>query len=199
VHNIYTRNTDYRIWRFSGFAQSLHKYFWDSIAISSRTPPSKSFLIHQSPFHPKLHSLNHEREKYPYDSKPEKWTNKQQSFKRFVGKATILINYLQMRNIRFARMVWVELGLSYGWRSVDQFLLVSGSPFWPMTRFYPYPFSSDNHLVVLPVGRPLWRDDGSVTYSALADWLGHWGPITIHYRHIWDCVPSSSPLTTRRD
>jgi hypothetical protein len=27
----------------------------------------------------------------------------------------------------------------------------------------------------------------------------HWGPITIHYCLIWDCVPSSSPLTTRRD
>jgi hypothetical protein len=50
---------------------------------------------------------------------------------------------------------------------------------------------------VLPVGRPLWREDGSVTYNA--DWSGHWGPITIHYRLIWDCVPSSSPLTTRRD
>jgi hypothetical protein len=28
---------------------------------------------------------------------------------------------------------------------------------------------------------------------------GHWGPITIHYRLIWDCVPFTSPLTTRRD
>jgi hypothetical protein len=27
---------------------------------------------------------------------------------------------------------------------------------------------------------------------------GHWGPITIHYRLIWDCVPSSLPLTTCR-
>jgi hypothetical protein len=27
----------------------------------------------------------------------------------------------------------------------------------------------------------------------------HWGPITIHYRLIWDCVPSSSPFMTRRD
>jgi hypothetical protein len=25
----------------------------------------------------------------------------------------------------------------------------------PMTRFYPYPFRSDNCFVVLPVGRPL--------------------------------------------
>jgi hypothetical protein len=94
---------------------------------------------------------------------------------------------------------WVELSLSYGGLSVDQFDLLSGSPLGPMTRFYPYPFFSDNCFVVLPVGRPLWRKDGSVTYSAIADWSGHWGPITIHYRLIWNCVPSSSPLTTRRD
>jgi hypothetical protein len=55
-------------------------------------------------------------------------------------------------------------------------------------------FFSDNCFFVLPVGRPLWREDGSVTYSAIAEWSGHW-----HYRLIWNCVPSSSPLTTRRD
>jgi hypothetical protein len=94
---------------------------------------------------------------------------------------------------------WVELSLSYGRRSVDQFILVSGSTLGPMTRFYPYPFFSDNCFAVLPIGRRLWREDGSVTYSATADWSGHWWPITIHYRLIWDCVPSSSPLTARRD
>jgi hypothetical protein len=95
--------------------------------------------------------------------------------------------------------IWVELSLFYAGRSVDQFILVSGSPLGPMTRFYPYPFFIDNCFVVLPVGRPLWREDGSVTYSAIVDWSGHWGPITIHYCLIWDCVPSSSPLTARRD
>jgi hypothetical protein len=94
---------------------------------------------------------------------------------------------------------WVELSLPYGRQSVDQFVLVSGSPLGPMTRFCPYPFFSDNCFVVVPVGCPLWREDGSVTYSAIADWSGHWEPITIHYRLIWDCVPLSSPLTTRRD
>jgi hypothetical protein len=49
----------------------------------------------------------------------------------------------------------VELGLSYGRRSVDQFILVSGSPLGPITKFYPYPFFSDNCFVVLPVGRPV--------------------------------------------
>jgi hypothetical protein len=86
----------------------------------------------------------------------------------------------------------VELSLSCGRRSVDQFVLVSGSPLRHMTRFYPYPFFSDNCFVVLPVGCPLWREDGSVTYSAIADWSGHWGPITIHYHTL-------PPLTTRRD
>jgi hypothetical protein len=33
-------------------------------------------------------------------------------------------------------------------------------PFGTMTRFYP--FFSDNCFVVLPVGRPLWQEDGSV-------------------------------------
>jgi hypothetical protein len=114
----------------------------------------------------------------------------------------------------------VELSLSYGRRSVFQFVLVSGSPLGPMTRFYPYPFFSDNCFIVLPVGRPLWREDGSATYSATTDWSGHWGPITIcgrfphehqqyvttqlryyatDYRLAWDCVPTSSPLTTRSD
>jgi hypothetical protein len=65
---------------------------------------------------------------------------------------------------------WVEWSLSYGQRSVDQFILVSGSPLGPMTRFYPYRFFSSNCFVVFPVGRPLLREDGSVTYSAIADW-----------------------------
>jgi hypothetical protein len=103
------------------------------------------------------------------------------------------------RNQFFSLLNWVELSLSYGRQSVDQFILVSGSSLGPMTRFYYYPFFSDNCFVGLPVGRPIWREDRSVTYSAIAGWSGHWGPITIHYRLIWDCVPSSSPLTTRRD
>jgi hypothetical protein len=72
-------------------------------------------------------------------------------------------------------------------------------PFEPMTRFYPYPFFSDNCLFFLPVGLPIWQEGGSVTYRAIADWSGHWGPITIHYCLIWDCLPFSLPLTTRRD
>jgi hypothetical protein len=49
----------------------------------------------------------------------------------------------------------VQFSLSHGRRLVDQFVLVSGSPLGPMTRFYPYPFNSYNCFVFLPVGRPL--------------------------------------------
>jgi hypothetical protein len=119
-------------------------------------------------------------------------------------ETTVDANLLEFSNMTSCSLsalsgVWVELSLSYGRRPVDQFVLVSGSSLVPITRFYPYPFFSDNYFVVLPVGRPLWREDGSVTYSAIADWSGHCGPITLYYRLIWDCVPSSSPLTTRRD
>jgi hypothetical protein len=86
-----------------------------------------------------------------------------------------------------AKFPRVELSLCYGRQSVDQFVLVSGSLLGPMTRFYPYPFFSDNCFVVLPVGCPLWWEDGYVTYSAITDWSGHWGPITVYYRLIWDC------------
>jgi hypothetical protein len=106
-------------------------------------------------------------------------------------------DFMQVRLLEIL-LSWVELSSSYGRWSVDQFVLVSSSHLGPMIRFYPYPFFSDNCLVVLPVGRPLWREDGSVIYSEVADWSGHWGPITIHYRLIWDCVPFLSPLTNRR-
>jgi hypothetical protein len=53
-------------------------------------------------------------------------------------------------------------------------------------------------ILLLFLGCPLWQEDGSVTYSAIADWSGNWGPITTLYRLIWDCVPFLSPLTTRR-
>jgi hypothetical protein len=113
------------------------------------------------------------------------------------GSSTLSDISIQVENLTDVTRspVWVQLSLFYDRQSVDKFVLVSGSPLGPMTRFYPHIFFSGNCLVVLPLGRPLWREDGSVTYSAIADWSGHWG----HYRLIWDCVPSSSPLTIRRD
>jgi hypothetical protein len=74
-----------------------------------------------------------------------------------------------------------------------------GAPLWGPWPDFILIFSLVTIVFVLPAGRLLWREDGSVTYSAIADWSGHWGPITIHYHLIWDCVSSSSPLTSRRD
>jgi hypothetical protein len=82
-------------------------------------------------------------------------------------------------------------GLSCGRRSVDQFVLVSGSPLGPMTRFYLF-LSFDNYSVVLPIRRPLWREDGSVTSSAIADWPGQ------SARHLDITVSSETVFSFRR-
>jgi hypothetical protein len=63
-------------------------------------------------------------------------------------------------------------------------------PFGAHDQILSLSFLYDICLFFLPVGRPLWREDGSVTCGAIADWSGHWGLITIHHRLIWDCVPS---------
>jgi hypothetical protein len=44
---------------------------------------------------------------------------------------------------------------------------------------------------------PLWRESGSVVYSAITHWSQLY--ITVHYRLIWDCIPFLLLLTTRRD
>jgi hypothetical protein len=49
-----------------------------------------------------------------------------------------------------------------------------GLPFGAHASFFLYTFCRDDYFVVLPVGRPLWREDGSVTCSAIADWSGSW-------------------------
>jgi hypothetical protein len=58
---------------------------------------------------------------------------------------------------------------------------------WPDFTFFFF-FRLTITLMFFP-GPPLWIEDGSLSYTAIADWSGHWGPITIHYRLIWDCVP----------
>jgi hypothetical protein len=59
-------------------------------------------------------------------------------------------------------------GVEWSWicyqRSVGQYVLVVGCPLGPITSFYMF-FSSDKYLL-LHVGRPLWREDGSVFCSA---------------------------------
>jgi hypothetical protein len=52
--------------------------------------------------------------------------------------------YLIEPSLTRGRVCNLLLSLYYGRQSVDQFVLVSGSPLGPMTRFYLYPFFSDN-------------------------------------------------------
>jgi hypothetical protein len=125
---------------------------------------------------------------------------------RYITSCCSLFNCICSRRPPFHRYMvgsgFMRFSLSWSSccrrRSVDQFVLVSGSPLEPMTRFYLFSFRLTITLFFF-LGRPLWREDGSVTSSAIADWSGHWGPITTLCRLIWDCVPSSSPLTTRRN
>jgi hypothetical protein len=62
--------------------------------------------------------------------------------------------------------VSVRFGLSRGRRSVDKFVLVSGTALWPMTRFYLYPFFRNSCFVFL-VRLPLWREDRSVAVESV--------------------------------
>jgi hypothetical protein len=80
---------------------------------------------------------------------------------------TLMCSYEEAGHVNTTAMLsWVEFILrSTVSRPVH---LVSGSSLEHMTRFYPYPFFSDNCFVVLPVRRPLWREDESVI--AIADW-----------------------------
>jgi hypothetical protein len=67
---------------------------------------------------------------------------------------------------------WLELQWSWssscGRQSVDQFIWVSGLPLGPLTRFYlALLSSSDNYFTFFFRRRPLWRENGSVVYSAI--------------------------------
>jgi hypothetical protein len=57
----------------------------------------------------------------------------------------------------------------YDQRSIDQFILVSGPPLGPMTRFFISLLMSDN-CWILKAGHPLWREGGSVVFSAIIPW-----------------------------
>jgi hypothetical protein len=90
--------------------------------------------------------------------------------------------------------------LLYDWQSVShsvsQYVLVSGTPLGTMTRFY----FCQRIALLFVLGRPLWREDGSVICSAISQW---WESRRTH-KHTLLChlslwVPFPSPLTTRRD
>jgi hypothetical protein len=79
-----------------------------------------------------------------------------------------------------------------------QSALVSGLHLGPMTRFLLRSDIFGFHVV----GRPAWRENGSVIYSYNSLSLSGPSPtelMTTSYCLIWDCwVPFLSPLTVRR-
>jgi hypothetical protein len=95
--------------------------------------------------------------------------------------------------------LWVELSLSYGQRSVDQFVLVSGPPLGPWPDFILILSLVTTACFFSSCREPSLMRGWACNLQSKPDWSGHWGLISIHYRLIWDCVLSSSPLTTRRD
>jgi hypothetical protein len=62
----------------------------------------------------------------------------------------------------------VILRLTVG-QSVDQYVLVSGTPLGPMTRF-TFSFLYRKIALLFVLGCPLWREDGSVICSAIYQW-----------------------------
>jgi hypothetical protein len=60
----------------------------------------------------------------------------------------------------------LKLKLLYEWRSVSQYVLMSGTPLELMTRFYFSLFLCQKIALLFVLGRPIWRKDGSVIYSA---------------------------------
>jgi hypothetical protein len=57
--------------------------------------------------------------------------------------------------------------LLYDWRSVSQYVLVS-APLWGPWPDFTFSFLLPENCLVL--GRPLWREDGSVICSAICQW-----------------------------
>jgi hypothetical protein len=56
--------------------------------------------------------------------------------------------------------------LFYDLRSVSQYVLMSGTLLGSMTRFYFFPFFCWK-ITLFVLGHPLWREDGSVIFSAI--------------------------------
>jgi hypothetical protein len=55
-------------------------------------------------------------------------------------------------------------------QSVSQYVLVSGTPLGRKTRFYFFLFFCRKIALLFMLGRPLWREDGSVICSAICPW-----------------------------
>jgi hypothetical protein len=89
---------------------------------------------------------------------------------------------------RLSLSFWTAVQIKPSWLcdqlSVGQFILVSGTPLGPMTRFFlSLPFL--RQLLCSYLGRPLWREDGSVIcgptkgrphkLTVYCTWSARWG------------------------
>jgi hypothetical protein len=60
--------------------------------------------------------------------------------------------------------------LLYDWRSVSQYVLGVGHPFGAHDQIFLFPFFCRTVALLFVQGHPLWREDGSVTCSAICRW-----------------------------
>jgi hypothetical protein len=96
-----------------------------------------------------------------------------------------------LHSLTFEVEVTLRLTVS---QSVSQYVLVSGTPLGPMTKFFLC------RTIALLLGRPLWREDWSVICSVICQWSEsrrtHKHTFLSHLRLLG---PFPSPLTTLRD
>jgi hypothetical protein len=71
-------------------------------------------------------------------------------------------------------VIWVELSWCYDRLSVGLSVLVSDTPFGPMTGFFFFLFFCQTIALLFVLGCPLWREDGSVNCSAICQWSESW-------------------------
>jgi hypothetical protein len=74
--------------------------------------------------------------------------------------------------------------------------LCVGHCFRAHDQIFLFPFFCRTIALLFVLGRPLWREDGSVICRAICQWSE--SQMT-HNHTVWYWVPFSSPLTTRRD
>jgi hypothetical protein len=60
--------------------------------------------------------------------------------------------------------------LLYDWRSISQYVLVSGIPLGPMTRLYFFFLFCQKIVLLFILGRPLGREAWSIIFSAICLW-----------------------------
>jgi hypothetical protein len=86
------------------------------------------------------------------------------------------------------------------WPTVSQSVCLGvGHPFGAHDQILLFPFFCRKIALLLVLGRPLWRVDGSIICMHFASSQSRGGLIILHYCLTWDYwVPFPSPLMTRR-